>query len=98
MLAIVGEAEWRDIGESEFPVWIFVPEKDSVCRPENLKAMVEIVPRARVLHFPGALHSIHNSRTEDFVNAIEKVYEEVELKEAFEDIHAEVDGSTTLSG
>ena len=96
VLAMVDKTEWGDIGESKFPVWVLVAGKDSVCRPENLKGMVDMMPRARVVHFEEAFHSIHNSRTEDFVQAIENVYGELELMQAFEDINSETDGHTTL--
>ena len=78
VLAVVGTDEWHAVGERKFPVRIFVAGKGSACRPDNVQGMVAMVPRARVVHFPEAFHSIHNSRTKEFAEAIEDVYQELE--------------------
>lgn len=78
VLAVVGKEEWGAIGERKFPVRILVAGRTSACRPDNVQGMVAMVPRARVVHFPKAYHSIHNSRTRDFVKAIKDVYEELD--------------------
>ena len=51
--------------------------KGSHCRPENLKAMVAMVPRARVVEFPGAMHSIHNWRAKDFDIEMKRLYKQL---------------------
>ena len=78
VLAVVGKHEWRAVGEAQFPVWILVAgKKKTVCHPDNIRGMVNMVPRARVVNFPEAGHSIHNSRSEDFTKTLEDVYKEL---------------------
>ena len=79
VLAVVGKEEWRAVGESNFPVWMLVAGKRSVCRPENVDGMVAMVPRTRVVHFRQAYHFIHNSRLQDFVKTIEDVYKGIDV-------------------
>ena len=78
VLAAVGTEEWRAVAERKFPVRLFVAGKGSVCLPANVQGMVALAPRARVVDFPEAAHSIHNSRTQEFAQAVEDVYQEVE--------------------
>ena len=56
---------------------ILVAGKGSVCRPDNIRDMVNMVPRARVVNFPESDHSIHNSCRQDFTKAIEDVFNEL---------------------
>ena len=77
VLAAVGKHYWRAVGEGKFPVRILVAGKGSVCRPDNIRDMVNMVPRARVVNFPESDHSIHNSRSEDFTKTLEDVYKEL---------------------
>ena len=82
VLAAVSKHQWRAVGEGKFPVRVFVAGINSVCRPDNIRGMVNMVPRARVVNFRKARHSIHNSRSEEFAEAIEDVYQQLETKPA----------------
>lgn len=74
VLATVGRREWEAVGAAEYPVWVLVAGKGSVCGAASVEEMEELCPRARTLRFPEAGHSIHNTDRAGFVDAIEAVY------------------------
>ena len=82
VLPAVGKHDWGVIGKENFPVRILVAGRNSVCAPANLMWMESMVPRTRVVHFPKASHSIHNSKQQDFVRTIRDVYEELDRRKS----------------
>lgn len=80
VVCAVGRNEWHIVGQQKFPVRVLVAGKSSIIEPVNLQYMESMVPRTRVVRFPQAFHSIHNTKLQDFTRAIREVYEELEKR------------------
>jgi len=75
----VGKTEWekcqQNCATNSVDAALFVATQGSACHPDSLEEMTQIFPKAKVVVFDGAWHSIHNSQ--GFENAFNAKVEEV---------------------
>ena len=79
VLGSVGKTEWEKCAQNcatnSIDAALFVATHGSAVAPESLEEMTQIFPKAKVVKFDGAWHSIHNSQ--GFENAFDAKVEEV---------------------
>lgn len=80
VLGQVGTREWSHVGEASYPTSLFVAGVGSACDFSSIARMQRVVPRAALVRFPTAHHSIHNSDRVGFIDAVQAVYAKVEAE------------------